>query len=239
MAKPTRIILSGKIENLIFYEFRGKPCVRKAPTKVRQTKATKASAKLFGMAVSMSAELRKALAKILPAKAKHKYMYRLNTVLLKWLKEERPKTPAPSNAFSALHDFSFNEDCSLHSYLRRSVMVDWSKTGPVVVRIPALTPAKDLRAPAKTQSVIWRITIASCAVDNPSAAGQQAFAEVEMPYENDPVGARSIELPFSLSRGDLAVVVISLQYRVAKSDWTSLLTNSKWLPVDIVDAAYW
>jgi hypothetical protein len=62
---------------------------------------------------------------------------------------------------------------------------------------------------------------------------------VEMPYDNVPIGARSIELPFAFGRGDLAVVVSSLQYRVAKSGRTTLVTNSKWTPVDIVDAAYW
>ncbi|HMH34396.1 MAG TPA: hypothetical protein VK543_15265, partial [Puia sp.] len=62
----------------------------------------------------------------------------------------------------------------------------------------------------------------SCDVDSPSAVGEQAFAEVEMSYDNVPVGARSLELPFSLGRGDLAVVVSSLQYRVAKSGRTAL-----------------
>jgi len=239
MAKPTQIFLSGKIENLIYYEFRGKPCARTVPTRVRQSKATKASAKLFGMAVSMSAALRQGLGTVLPRKDVYKNMYRLNTALLQWLKEERSKNPLPSNELSALHGLSFNEDCSLFSYLRKAVTVDWSKPGRAVVRIPALTPAKDIAAPSKTQKLIWKIAAASCDVDSPSAVGEQAFAEVEMSYDNVPVGARSLELPFSLGRGDLAVVVSSLQYRVAKSGRTALVTNSKWTPVDIVDAAYW
>jgi hypothetical protein len=67
--------------------------------------------------------------------------------------------------------------------------------------------------------------------------GQEAFAELEMPYNNDSVDARSIELSCSLLRGDLAVVVIGLQYRPAKNGLTALATDLKWLPVDIVDAA--
>jgi len=239
MAKPTQIFLSGKIDNLIFYDFKGKPCVRKAPIKVRQSKATKASAKLFGLATSMSAALRQGLATILPAKATHKNMYLLNTALLNWLKEKRSKTTGPSNSLSALHGLSFNRDSSIYSYLNRSITVDWSKKDRTVVRIPALTPAKDIAAPVRTQSVIWKIAAASCAVSNPSAAEEKAFAELVMNYDNDPVAVQSIELPFSIGRGDLAVVVISLQYRVAKNGGTSLVTNSKWMPVDLIDAAYW
>lgn len=239
MAKPTRIFLSGKIDNLIFYEFQGKPCARKAPVKVRQTKATRESAKLFGIAVSMSAALRQSLSTILPVSKARKNMYLLNTALLKWLKEKRPKTPGPSNAFSPLHGLSFNEDSHLTSYLHKSIWVDWSKTGRIIIRMPALTPAVDLRAPAKTRSVIWRIAAASCDVNNSSAAREQARAELEMLYDDVTVGARSIELPFSLGRGELAVVVISLQYRVEKNEWTALVTNRKWLPVDIIDAAFW
>ena len=79
----------------------------------------------------------------------------------------------------------------------------------------------------------------SCTVSSPSVAGERSVKEWEMPYDNLPIDARSIELPFALKRGDLAVVVISLQYGIAKNGQTSVLTNAKWLPVDIVDAAYW
>lgn len=234
MAKPTRIFLSGKIENLIFYEFQGKPCVRKAPIKVRQTRATKASAKLFGMAVSMSASLRAGLAKVLPPKTRRKNMYLLNTALLKWLKQKNSKISGPPSSLTPLHGLSFNEDCSIFSYLHMEVGVNWSRKGMVVVRIPALTPAKDLKAPTKTRSVIWRIAAASCTVNNSSVLEDQAQVELEMPYNSDPVDAQSIELPFTSGRGNLSVVVISLQYRVEKKDWTAWVTDSRWLPVDII-----
>jgi hypothetical protein len=66
MAKPTHIVLNGKLGNLVFYEFRGVPCTRTLPSKVRQTKATKKSARLFGRATSLSAALRGGLGNFLP-----------------------------------------------------------------------------------------------------------------------------------------------------------------------------
>jgi len=239
MSKPTQIFLSGKVDKLIFYEFDGKPCSRRMPEKVRQTKATKGSAKLFGMAVSMSAVLRKDLANILPGKAIRKNMYVLNAALVNWLKEEKSKTPTASDPLMSLHGLPFNENRSLHSCLKFSLDIIWSRNGNSVVRIPAITPSIDIKAPPKTKSIIWKIALASCTVDNPSAPVRQAITELEMPYDNHATEIRSVELPFAVGKGELAVAVVSLMYKVANGDGASLVGISKWMPVDLVNAESW
>ena len=48
MALQHKAFVTSSAGNVIFYEFRGKPCARAGPTRVRQTKATKSVATLFG-----------------------------------------------------------------------------------------------------------------------------------------------------------------------------------------------
>lgn len=239
MAKTGAIPLKGKISNLVFYEFRGIPCVRTTPSKVRQTKATKASAKIFGMAVSMSASLRWGLKSFLPVDKGRKIMYRLNTALLQWLKLYEPEADRGlSTDLKEINEFEFCEDCSIFLRLRVRAQVDWSKSGPAVIRIPALIPTRDIAAPAGTQAVLWSIALASCTVSESSTARQQAAINFETPYNEEKIATRQIELPFKLNPGELAIAAVSLQYRIAKGSGSSIVSNPKWLPSGIVASAY-
>jgi hypothetical protein len=205
------------------------------PSKVRQTKATKASARLFGMAASMSAALRQGLKSILPDDKGQQLQYRLNTALLQWLRLEYSKAKALSE-FSSISGFEFNQNAPLSLRLRVRVSSDWKQKGRLLIHIPALTPTRDIAAPRDTQTVLFKIAAASCKIENPSTRMHSAQAEFEIPYKQAPVEARQIEIPFSLNRGDLAVVVVALHYRVGSGPITS---RSTWLPSAIVASAYY
>ena len=87
MARITDIGLSGSLGPLVFYKNQyGTPCSRTRPARVKLSKASRETARLFGIASSMSAVIRRDLISLLPPEKDLKIMYRLNTVLLEWLK---------------------------------------------------------------------------------------------------------------------------------------------------------
>ncbi|HVY76775.1 MAG TPA: hypothetical protein VG890_18235 [Puia sp.] len=238
MAKTGAIPLKGKISNLIFYEFWGIPCVRTTPSKVRQTKSTKANAKLFGVAVSMSAALREGLVSFLPEDKGRKIMYRLNNALLQWLKYYEPDAKGLSVDLREINELQFNEACSLSLRLGARVKADWSNPDRVIIQIPALIPTEAIAAPAHTGSVIWHIAVTGCTQGNNARLTKRAAADFELPYTSDKLPTRQIELPFKLNPGELAIAAISLQYRIAKGSGSSIVSNPKWLPSGIVASAY-
>ena len=232
MAKTTAVHLKGKVEGLIFYERAGRSYVRTAPSRVRQSRATKASARRFGMAASMSAALRKGLATTFPELQQWKHTHPLNTALLNWLREKESGSRPTSS--TSLDRFSFNKSHSLYSRLSKAVRVEWSKTGVLEIRVPALTPIEDIDAPARTRAVYWKIAAASCTVRNPSQIGYLAGTNFEMPYQNKPIVARQIEFAFPLKPGELAVVAIGLEYQVENKGRISKMADPRWLPLNIV-----
>jgi hypothetical protein len=142
-------------------------------------------------------------------------------------------TPLPK-----VNGLEFNEACSIFRRLRVKLQADWSQPGRLLIRIPALIPARDITAPAHTQAVCWRIAAAGCTLKDPWNSRQKAATDFEMLYNEDRLAARQIELPFSLKPGGLAVVAVNLQYQVTKQAGPVLLTNPKWLPSGIVGSAY-
>lgn len=108
MASTRAIIFRGKVGHLVYYEYRGKANVRSAPVQVRQTHATKDSAKRFGLAVSMSAVIRAALGSVLPGDTDRQRMYLLNKKLYQWLDGSLERQPGGDPALSVIKGFELN-----------------------------------------------------------------------------------------------------------------------------------
>src|SRR5215470_17450232 len=125
MAKQDGVFTNGRVGNLIYYRWRGIPCVRTVPDRVRQTKATRQSAKVFGRAVELSKGIRSFLSPCLPNYKGKEVMYTMNAALLSWLRQEKPEEHI---SFVGLE---FNEKSTMTSKLKQQPLVDFSKKGKV------------------------------------------------------------------------------------------------------------
>jgi hypothetical protein len=243
MARFTKIFATGKIGPVIFYEYRGKPVARSMPLRVRQTKATKESAKLFGRASSLSARLRSGLHDVLIDPMDKKMMYDLNRALLEWLQE--PVTTNNDGIITGvpfLHDFNFTEAYGFSSRIKVPLQIDWTIPGKAVLTIPSLVPfKKDIVAPAHTQRVRLIITITGCEVVKKEITDHIPVwytAEVNIPYNTDTIPTQQIELPFTFLPGSLYIVAAALRYTVPKKRGVAEVEDPRWLPAGIVDSAF-
>src|ERR1044072_8862550 len=87
MGRAKNLLATGKVGNLVFYEYRGKECVRTAPGTVRQTAGMKRNSSRFGLAARASAYIRDSMGRIFHDEKDKTMLYGFNTAINKWLRE--------------------------------------------------------------------------------------------------------------------------------------------------------
>jgi len=237
MARQKKVILSGRIANVIFYEFRGKPCARATPARVKQTKATKASARQFGKASCMSRLLRSGLDSVLPDPKDKPMMYRLNNALLQWLLNYKPARNKLTTDLPFIDQFEFNEESLLSERLKLPLTIDWTKPGKIILDIPKLNPRRDITAPAYTETVHWKIAVTSCS-DDLTAVPRKYTTAVDMEYNDKLITVKRITLPFNVQKDEITVVAVGLNYEAAKRGSLQLVRDKQWLPVGVIGGCF-
>src|SRR6185369_275712 len=177
MARQQTIFVTGKINNLVFYKWKDLHCVRSMPLRVKQTKATKQSAKDFGRAAKLSRILRNAFSPLLPDYKNRKMTYRLNASLLHWLRQKK------SLKNISFIGFEFDRESELSSHCRQPFATSFSEKGKIIVTIPRLSIPQDILAPPDTKLLRLRIVAAGCSFDDLGIT-DHCSTIVELPFEN-------------------------------------------------------
>ncbi len=233
MARITKVFSSGTIGPVITYEFRGTLCARAKPAFVRQSKATKASANLFGRASRLSRLLREGLESVLPDPREKDVMYRLNNTLFRWLQADMPPPSLTTADPLSITSFEFNKESELSARLKLKPGVAW-KPGKIVIKIPTLNPSESVKAPAHTKTVYWKFCIAGCSLTD-SNDTWNAQATIEMPYINNrEIQEQEIELPFKKRAKSLTVVALGLSFMTAKKAGLTTIADKQWLPCGVL-----
>ena len=229
MAKHEPILPRGRVGNIILYSWKGISCARTLPSRVKQTKATKQSAKDFGRAVKLSKLLRESLSHALPNYTSREIMYKMNAALLNWLRQQKPIEEDIS--FVGLE---FNDKSPFSARFRKQLVVDFDTKGKVIIKVPRLKIPDDIIAPAHTSSIRLNIAIAGCML-NLSQSTDLASATIKMP-SNDSVAAIKEEMKFTCKPGSINVVAVSLHYITKKDGREKEIIDERWTPASIVAA---
>jgi hypothetical protein len=230
MARQHKIFLKGKVNNLIFYDWKGIPCSRAMPARVRQSKATKASAAVFGKAVRSSKLLRAGMKDVLPAGTERDVMYRLNNALLKWLLDGKDNKQTLANSAASFAGFSFNEASEITTRLRLLPVVDFSQAGKIVLNIPDLVIGTHLIVPAHTRGIRWAFAAVGCnldELDKPDQRPLSSTAVYETPCDSL-IPGRDIELPLAVKANDLVLVAVRLVYMKMRNGKMVEVEESRW-----------
>ena len=225
---------SGRIANLIYYKMYGKTYVRSAPSKVKQTKATKAKATIFGRASVLGKVIRGQLRSVIPFPSDHKMQIRLVSAIIQWLNAMRGKTVD----MSFMNEFDFIEKFrSVRNRWKTSLQVSNPSPGLVVIKIPALLPEESIESPTGAVSVICKIATGVCDVETGRALGSSS-TELIFEFNNTRVDAQTISMKLLTPKGSLIVTGMSLRYRMQKKGYQTDYTVKSFLPAGIVDARY-
>ena len=237
MARLEPMGIVGRIDNLIHYRIGNTYYVRSAPRKFKQTKATKTRASEFGQASSIGSTIRQQLFPVIPNPSDRKMRGRLLGVIFQWLSASWGQR-AEKGSVSGITGFSFTDSKkSVRARWKTSFQINYPSSGLVELRIPAFVPAKSIKAPTGTCTVICKIATGSCNISTGSALGSFS-TELSFDYNDKPVAGQTISMKLPTPKGSLIVIGISLEYMITKKTHTAINTDTEYMPAGIVDAKY-
>jgi len=228
--------LSGIVGPVVVYKLNGQDIMRARPRRFKQTKATRAAAKQFGLASTISAKLRQQIYKSLEGITQQSMRYRFNKAIQEWLRNGKPGRGS-AIGFSPLEQFQFNEKTSLGEKLKAQVSIDWTRAGKVILNIPVMVPIRDIAAPPTTESIQWILEVSSISLDSPGSTRNDRI-DLDIKYTDKSLNAQTHERRFPLKPGELTIVVLALKYTVNKNGDKKILNDEKWLPAGVIGSYY-
>jgi hypothetical protein len=240
MARITASPSYGRIGNVIVYDFRGQACCRAMPGRVRQTKATKESAKVFGIAARVAKRLRWGLKDFPAYSGDHRVRYRIDNAVLQWIRAGKPgssETSRKEPAWQRLIQLQFNPRIELHARVRLPITVDWSNPKMAMLQMPAIDTQTDMRAPAHTKTLHWRVAITGTTIDKPYPTHCFQF-QFDTPFTPGTIPAQQVPLECSIVPDSLTIVAVSLCFSVQTKHYLKMRQEEPWTPAAIVGAHY-
>jgi hypothetical protein len=232
MARQGNLHFAGRKENLIFYQWRGVPCIRTKPLKVKRVKTAIGNSKIFALASHTGAKLRKLLKPALPDAKDRNMMRRFEQSIAQWLRTKGAGSSTPQTDLPFITGFDFNEESELRTRLKVNVSVSVNAANNLVVTIPGIVPVNDINAPAHTISVIMQVQAAVCSMQNDDYTNS-ANKSFNLLYNSYLMPPQQIEFPIQIESRCLALVIISLAYIITKTSGPVAVKDKRWLPAGV------
>jgi hypothetical protein len=237
MAKVIEPGFSGRLGSMIFYKLKGKNIVRSLPRRYKQTKATKVSASEFGRASGIGSSIRSQLAPIILNPTDNKMQTSLVSAVFEWLRSKRSDPKNMDGIAYSLRGFNFSEKSTFTVRGRGfpAITISRPSAGQVQIHIPAFVPKVIIKAPLYTVSIFCKLCTGITDLKNNQSPGS-SYEEIEIPYNDTEVPARTINIKISPVEKVLIVTGASLNYRLNKNGRIQENTNKAFMPVEILSA---
>ena len=241
----TNLKSAGAAASLVFYErFRG----FYSKTIEGKNSTAKATTDFSARAMRMAKQACIAMTQVSKLQTNKEMVRRLSLGFEYWFTNEKIQQNEPLHYMNTLCGFRFNSETCLNQKLETNFEIEWKSTNKISLKIPAITPRQDIIAPARTLSVRLNI-ISACISINPARSSQfikslplggkeNSATQILIPYTKDTIPAREIEIAVAQQSGCVSLLIASLEYIIMQKGKLSDVTDTKWLPVDILSAVY-
>ena len=238
MARQGNIKLRGTFDGIEFYEWNQVDCMRLKPKTNKQTRATKASAKIFGTASKvgnkMTNTFKPAIPSLLDNRSRNYFVRSFNT----WLQTRPLNTSAPLNELAPVTGFQFNEQTSLNARLKLALSITRTGNNTLLLSVPAFDPVDVITAPSNTVTVEMRIVACSCDMSNTEYLIEKCSAKMNIQYVHQQLPAQHFELPVKAAPGNVSVVMVALKYTVNRKGNLFETNDMRWMPAGVISAFY-
>ncbi|MGN6803059.1 MAG: hypothetical protein ACTHJN_14245 [Ginsengibacter sp.] len=237
MPSKINVQLTGRIQNLVFYKLGDRYCVRTVPSRVKQTKATKARGKQFGIASRAGATLRRQLLNVIPFPSDNNMQTRLVSAIYRYLQLTEKIRPEQTDRLAYIDGFQFTEGYTILERWKVALSVTRNPEGGLQLNIPVFIPTKNISAPAETVSVIC--DIAAGGFDRKTGNPTGGFStSLRYQYNDVEVPEQVITMPIPMPPACVIVTAISFQYQMMKSGHEAQVKKKAFMPSGIVSAMY-
>ena len=237
MGKQTDIKLRGRVENIIYYQWKGIHCIRTVPARVRQTKSTKKAASNFGIAVKSSAAVRSLFKNLMPEiPADRSVIYATDAAFRKWLQGNPLDSGEKTGGIIFFNELSFNDHARATRQFNFDVAITRGGSTDVLIHWPSFNPVHDVQAPAGTSQVAINYVMATLNMSGPVTA-RPVEASFVIPYRDETIPAKEILLPNVTGEKCLALLGMSIRYY--RHNLQGLPVNiMRWKPAAVVGSFY-
>jgi len=234
MGKQKGMYLHGKLENVLYYSWKGIPCERIIPATVYQSPVVIAHRNANGLSTTMGASFRKLLANVTPYPKKMKMQTAVRIALLKWLKGG-PVNSEPPVSVPFISGLSFNETSRLKNCLKVPITFALNAPNEFVLRIPEMIPTSAFNAPARTDHIQLKIAAACCNITTGEEL-QNYNHYITIPYNSVSIASHTISFLLQTPVNSLTIVVIALDYFRNVKETSSLILQECFRPSQVIGA---
>lgn len=235
----------GAAASLVFYErFRG------FYSKTLNGKASTigAASDFSARSMRMAKQTCVAMSQVSRLETSKEMIRRLSLGFEHWFNDEKIQQNEPLNYINSVCGFRFNNETCLNQKFETNFQIEWKSNAKLNLKIPAMIPRQDIIAPARTLSVRLGI-ISACISINPARSSQfikslplgtkeNTSTQLTIPYTKDAIPAREMEVIVAQQPGCVSLLIASLEYIIMQKGKLANVTDTKWLPVDILSAVY-
>lgn len=239
MAKRTALGYTGLVGTVVLYEINGKQYMRSRPVSrnAKTNKATTARRELFGKVSKYGSSLIKAM------KGKVLFPFSLGTynAVRGWMRneyaahEETEPWPlvAKNNQMSQL-----NPETDLRNFLEVNLSVKDEGSGVVSITVPAMNPARNVKAPMRTVKINMKMMVLSRPFRESLVTEFLHMQSYTFMYKNkmlpEKVFSIDTEPVEGIATGNIALVAIALEFETTDLGPGIYNTEKRWLPAAII-----
>ena len=235
MGKQTGFV--GRIGNVIHYQMDGKFYTRSVPRKYKQTKATKAKSKEFGLASTIGMVIRQNMDSVIFDKGDRKMHTRLVGLIYSWLQTARNQPASPVTQ-PFIHLFKFNSiGPGIKARLNFEIKISQPASGQIQISFPSLIPDKAFRAPKRASAVVCKIASVVIDIEKKEAIGN---SEDELIYDlkGKKVEAKNIIQALPKKAGTLLLTGLCLEYITMSGIYRVPVNDKQFQPSQFIYAVH-
>lgn len=233
MGRQTNIKIVGTQANIIYYNWKGVFSMRTKPARVKQTKATKSSASVFGKAASLGAALRKAFAALLPNAKDKKMQLQFQTALQIFLQQYKTGSMTAGPVATALQGFRFNEKAGGYGLLQKIISINSVGSNTVQAELKTFNPVQELPAPRGTATVALLMAAASFNAQAGKITDQN-FVQQEIIYTDAVADAKQLTIALQTKKGHCIMMIAALQFHKTENNLPQPVKQLRWMPAMVL-----
>jgi hypothetical protein len=235
MAKLDKNTRKGTLGEFIYYNWKGKQCIRAKPVKFERTEASVKSGYNFGKASRMGSNFRDIIKSINPSKKDLQVTYRFTGALNKFISWREKQISMPvdiSEGLPFLKDFQFNDQADISNMPFLKVLAKITEPGHIEFSLPSFRTKEIIPYYIYANQFKCKMILAGIDLDTDKAE-EYGKAVIEIPTK-----VEYFDLPVQTMRtakepGKLMILILALQYFNSAKDESELSADKKKLPCGI------
>lgn len=222
----------GAVGNVVFYTMNGKSYIRTKPSPHRKkyTDVVKNLHDVFGTVSRYGTAMIRSMSDQLSFPFTQPLYNRLRGWMRNAYASHRDETVWELSA-AGYNICQVNAETDLRDFIGGGFSVSDEGTGKIRVILPEMNPLRQIKAPANTIAVNVKIIIASSAFKEQGLRSRVCNAAYRVDYADRLFPAKEILLATNSAAGDIAIVVIALEFEMDDQVYNKALP---WLPAAII-----